>query len=99
MFALPVLQAQTAAEQSSSRSVGAESLDSEADRAVLEYLQRQHGALQSGLEGPPPRSARGLVAGTRSLTHHSSMPTHHEPPHQEEAATPGRGRRGCVVNV
>ncbi len=86
------LQAHPAAEQPSSRSSGGQSLDSEADRAVLEHLQRQQVALQSGPDGPLAKSARGLVAGTKPL--HSAMPTHHEPPQEEqEAVTPRRGRR------
>ncbi len=90
-----VLQGHPGAELPSSRSAGGQSLDSEADRAVLDYLQRQHGVLQSGPDGPSARSARGPVAGTKPAAHHSSMPTHHEPPQEEEEepVTPRRGRR------
>ena len=87
-----MLQGHPAAEQPSSRSSGGQSLDSEADRAVLDYLQRQHGALQSGPDGLLAKSVRGSVTGTKPM--HGSMPTHHEPPQEEEeAVTPRHGRR------
>ena len=88
-----MLQGLSAADQLSSRDTGVQSLDSEADKAVLEYLQRQHGALQSGLDGPPPKSAR--AAGMKPLARHSPMPTHHEP--SDQAVMTPRGGRKVVL--
>ena len=85
------MQGPAAAENPDSRSAGLQSLDSEADRAVLEYLQRQHGTMQYGLDAPL-RSARGLAVGSKPLAHYSSMPTHYEP-QEHEAVTPRGGRR------
>ena len=77
-------------EQPSLRVAESESMDSEADKAVLEYLQRQPGELQSRLD--PPRGTRTAAPRSKSLAHHGSMPTHHEPP-EHAATTPHAARR------